>query len=78
MSEIEKLQEKLQKEVDTICSNAERSGSHKWSIADTWDVDLYSHRNAIIQAVTKRGFSVSCSTSWGVIDYFISSPIELK
>jgi hypothetical protein len=72
------VQQKLQSKVDELCAWAEKSSRASWSIADTWDADFWAHKGAIISAIRKRGYDVSCSVNWGVTDYVITKKITLS
>jgi hypothetical protein len=74
------LQEKLQNRINIECEYADKNGSTRLSVCDhyNWDRDLWSHRHDIIDAIRKRGYSVSVSVRWGVTDIEISSKINLS
>ena len=68
------LQDKLQNTINTECNYADKNGSSRLSVCDhsSWDRDLWAHRESIIDAIRKRGYSVSVSVKWGVTDINIT------
>ena len=73
-------QEKLQQKINSECEYADRKGTSHFSVCDhsSWDRDLWTYRQDIIDAIIKRGYSVSVSIRWGVTDIEIRKPIELS
>ena len=67
---MENLRDKILKAVETECQYATRDGSSKLSVCDhsNWDRDLYSFRHQIIDKIKERGFNVSVTSNWGVLD----------
>lgn len=74
------LQDKLQNAINTECSYADKNGSSRLSVCDhyNWDRDLWAHRESIIDAIRKRGYSVSVSVKWGVTDINITKQFQLN
>lgn len=75
------IQEKVQAKVEQLAKRADENGSAKLSVCDAafngWDQDEYNHRHAISRALEGRGYSVSSSVNWGVIDISIVKPLTL-
>lgn len=74
------LQEKLQNFVNKHSDYVEKDGSSEFSVCEhyNWDKDLWLHRQSIIDALRKRGYSVSVYVRWGVTDIEITKPIQLS
>ncbi|HQU40257.1 MAG TPA: hypothetical protein PLI89_10350 [Chitinophagales bacterium] len=73
------IKDKLTRFVEATAKDAEAYGSAKFSTCDhyNWDREIWTHRNDIINALKKRGYSVSVSTRWGVTDVTITKSMEL-
>ena len=74
------LKNKLQNVVDNECKYADRNGSTNLSTCSdsSWDNDIWAHKDAIITAIRKRGYGVSCATNYGVLDITITKQITLS
>jgi hypothetical protein len=77
--EIKAVQEKLQNIVNTLCEQADESGSSTFSTCDhsNWDKDYWVHRYTITDAIRNRGYKVNGYVKHGVTDYVITKPIQL-
>ena len=64
------IQEKILREIDTECRYAEKNGTSRFSTCDhyNWDSDIWNNRQQIITGIRDRGYNVSQSTNWGVLD----------
>lgn len=72
------LEEKLTNVINDNCERAERNGSTKLSTCDAWDRDIWNHHNEIISAIRNRGYNVSTSVNWGVLDIVITKKLNLS
>ena len=73
-------EEKLQQVVDTEIKYATERGDSRLSTCNhsNWDRDVWNHRHTIIEAIRNRGFNVSTSTNWGVLDIVTTPKITLE
>lgn len=64
------LKEKLTNVIEEEIQYAEKNGKSCLSTCDhsNWDKDIWSYRDAIIEGIRKRGYNVTSSTKWGVLD----------
>jgi hypothetical protein len=74
------IQEKIQSVVDTNVESAEKNGSTTLSTCTdrTWDQDIWNYRYQIMDAIRAKGYNVSSSTNFGVLDIVITTKITLK
>lgn len=74
------IEQKLIEKINEECFYTERDGNTKFSVCDhyNWDKDFWAHKNTIIEALKKKGYSVSVSVNWGVTDINVSKKIELN
>ena len=73
------LELKLKNIVDTECNCADKYHRSKLSTCDArhWDKDVWNYRNDVINAIRKRGYIVTTSTNWGVLDIVTTKQITL-
>ena len=69
---------KLQNEVSSIAERVEKGNRATWSIANTWDADFWAHRHTMMNTLRERGYNVSSSVNWGVVDYVITKEVKLS
>ena len=76
------LQIKLQNIIDKNSKRVEETGRAHIDACDAsyygWDSDVWDHRHAIMAAFRNRGYKVSVTTNYGVLDIVITKHIELK
>lgn len=72
-------QDKLQKIVNDLAEKCNLKGSAKLSTCDFygWDKDVWMHRNAIMDALKKRGYIVESKKNFDVLDITVVKPITL-
>lgn len=65
---------KLNKKINDLIGEVNKYGSTKFSTCDhrNWDKDFYNHRNYIISKIKEKGYNITESVNWGVIDYNIT------
>ena len=73
------LIEKLQKVVQQECDYAEKNGASRLSTCGNhnWDQDIWNHREDIIDGIKRRGYRVSSSVNWGVLDIVTTKVLTL-
>lgn len=76
---MEALVEKLKAFVEKQAGYVEKYGSITISTSDhsNSDRDIWNHRHDIMAAMTKRGYSVTSKTNWGVLDISVTKPLSL-
>lgn len=76
------IESKIQKFIDDHCAQADSSGRSSFSTCDClsygWDRDIWAFKDQIMSAIRKRGYSVSHSFKYGVMDVAIVKQLELK
>ena len=74
------IEKKIKRQIDVECEYADKNGSAKLSTcsASNWDKDIYNYRNTIIEAIRNRGYNVSVSVNYGVIDIVTAPKINVK
>jgi len=80
MTKTQTIQEKLQAFIDLRCKYAEENGRTSFSTCNHYndDHDIWDNHRQIIDVIRSRGYNVSSSTNWGVLDVVITKKIELK
>jgi hypothetical protein len=73
------LEQKIQNKINDLTNEVERDGYTKFSVCDhyNWDRDLYNFRMQISNALSKRGYNVTSSVKWGVIDYQVTKILSI-
>lgn len=74
------VEEKIQRQIDIECQYADKNGRAKLSTCSVrnWDKDIYNYHNTIIEAIRNRGYNVSVSVNYGVIDIVTTPKINVK
>jgi len=74
------IQEKLQNLVNKHSTYVEEKGKSHIATCNhyNWDIDIWNHRQTIMDTFRKRGYQVSSSTNHGVLDIIIVKPITLE
>ena len=77
--DMENLKQKLEDFINTQARYADKDGSTSFATCShsNWDRDIWNHKDEIIGAIRKRGYKVSSSTSFGVLDVVVRKDLDL-
>ena len=79
---MDKLKEKLTQVIDIECKYAVDNGTSHFDTCDAfgygWDKDIWNYRHEIVDAIRKRGYSVSVQTSYGVTRFITKRNLILS
>jgi hypothetical protein len=78
--EITELQQKIQNVVNKEAEYADKHGHSKLSTCNAagWDRDIFNHRLQIMEALRNRGYNVSASVNFGVMDIVTTPKIQVS
>ena len=73
-------EQEIQNLIDGMVNNVENDGTAKLSVCDArgWDKDLWNYRRQIMDALRGRGYIVSSSTNYEVLDIVVTKKLNLS